>query len=132
MPVVGFPSAAALPQSYAHIVTAFRQGLKEIGYVEGQNIAIEYQSAQSEMDRLPALAAELINRRVTVIAASSIPAAFAAKATTKTIPIVFEIGFDPVEVGLVGSLNRPGGSRLNTCLCAAHYARLCPSTKERV
>ena len=109
MPVIGFLSAA-LPQSYAHIVTAFQQGLKETGYVDGQNIAIQYRWAENEMDRLPALAAELVNRRVTVIAASSTPAAFAAKTMTKTIPIVFEMGFDPVEVGLVASLNRPGGN----------------------
>jgi putative tryptophan/tyrosine transport system substrate-binding protein len=109
IPVVGFLSGA-LPQSYTHIVTAFRQGLSEIGYVEGQNIAIEYRWAHNEMDRLPALAAELVNRRVTVIAASSTPAAFAAQAATKTIPIVFEMGFDPVDIGLVASLNRPGGN----------------------
>jgi putative ABC transport system substrate-binding protein len=109
MPLIGFLSAA-LPQPYAHIVTAFQQGLKEIGYVDGQNIAIEYRWAQNEMNRLPVLATELVNRQVTVIAASSTPAAFAAKATTKTIPIVFEMGFDPVEVGLVASLNRPGGN----------------------
>jgi putative ABC transport system substrate-binding protein len=107
--LIGFLSAA-LPQPYAHIVTAFQQGLKEIGYVDGQNIAIEYRWAQNEMNRLPVLATELVNRQVTVIAASSTPAAFAAKATTKTIPIVFEMGFDPVEVGLVASLNRPGGN----------------------
>jgi ABC-type uncharacterized transport system substrate-binding protein len=109
MPVIGFLGSAS-PQSYTHVVTAFRQGLKQTGYIEGQNIAIEFRWAQNEMGRLPALAADLVSRGVAVIAASSTPASLAAKAATTAIPIVFEIGFDPVDVGLVASLNQPGSN----------------------
>jgi putative tryptophan/tyrosine transport system substrate-binding protein len=108
MPVIGFLNSAS-PEPYAPAVSAFRQGLKETGYVEGQNVAVEYRWAKAQYDRVSAMAAELLDRRVAVIIANT-PGVQAIKAVITRTPIVFTTGSDPVQLGLVASLSRPGGN----------------------
>lgn len=108
LPVIGFLNSRG-PGENEGILVAFRQGLKEAGYVEGQNVAVEYRWAENQYDRVPALVADLVSRQVAVIVSNGPPIA-AAKAATSTIPIVFAVGFDPLAYGLVNSLSRPGGN----------------------
>ena len=108
MPVIGFLHSGS-PQPNTGIVDAFREGLRENGYIQNQNVTIEYRWAENQIDRLPELANELVRRQVAVIAANSV-SALAVKAATATIPIIFQSGVDPVKIGLVASLGHPGGN----------------------
>jgi putative tryptophan/tyrosine transport system substrate-binding protein len=128
MPVIGYLDAGSL-ETKREFVAALHRGLSQTGYFEGRNLAVEYRWAEDRLDRLPALAADLVRRQVAVIIATPTPAAVAAKAATKSIPIVFTAGADPVEIGLVASLNRPGGnltgmSTLTTAVAAKRLALL--------
>jgi ABC-type uncharacterized transport system substrate-binding protein len=109
MPVIGYMDTASASTT-AHLVEAFRRGLSAAGYDDGRNVAIEYRWSEGDYDKLPALAAELVRRQVTVIATINTPTILAAKAATQTIPIIFGVGVDPIKFGLVASLNHPGAT----------------------
>src|SRR5690242_18497139 len=109
VPVIGFVSGGS-PDTFAYLVSAFRQGLNDTGYVEGRNVAIEFRWAEGQYDRLPSFLVDLVQRQVSVLAATTTPGALAAKAATNLIPIVFATDADPVQLGLVASLSRPGGN----------------------
>jgi len=121
IPVIGFLGSTSLAP-YATQVAAFLRGLEEMGYIEGQNVAIEYRWAEGHFERLPALAADLVGRKVDVIAADAVPSARAAKDATRTVPVVFISGSDPVERGLVASFARPGGNLTGVALMGAELA----------
>jgi putative tryptophan/tyrosine transport system substrate-binding protein len=122
MPVVGYLGTQSADDDYKKIIVPFLQGLKESGYVEGQNVAIAYRWAENQYDRLSLLAADLVRRRVAVIVVNETPAVLAAKAATTTIPIVFTTGGDPVALGLVASLNRPGANLTGTAVLTTELA----------
>jgi putative tryptophan/tyrosine transport system substrate-binding protein len=131
MPVIGFLRSTPAT-GFAYIVDHFRQGLNDAGFVEGKNVAIEYRWADNQQDRLPGLAADLMRRQVAAIVGAGVPAARAGKAATATTPIVFVIGADPVRVGLVASINRPGGNITGVVFSVELVAKLLGMLHELV